>query len=189
MSLPRRRRGGSTRPITIRGSCAPRASRPAVTEEQIIVAAEITVDSPDFGHLEPMVQAAIQELGKLGVDPPQTVLADPGYWHKKQMENVVSAGIQVLIPPDSGLRKGTRPGWDKGLYAFMRRVLATEHGHELYRKRMATIEPVFGQVKFNRGIDRFQRRGRAAVRSEWRLAAATHNLLKLHNHRTAATGA
>ena len=25
------------------------------------------------------------------------------------------------------------------------------------------IEPVFGQTKFNRGIDRFQRRGRAAV--------------------------
>jgi integrase len=26
------------------------------------------------------------------------------------------------------------------------------------------------------------RRGRAAVRSEWRLQAAVHNLLKLHNH-------
>jgi hypothetical protein len=56
-------------------------------------------------------------------------------------------------------------------------------------KRMATVEPVFGQVKLNRGFDRFQRRGRAAVRSEWRLAAATHHLLKLHNHRIAATEA
>ena len=36
MSLPRRRRGGSTRPITIRGSCAPRVSRPgrATTRRQ-----------------------------------------------------------------------------------------------------------------------------------------------------------
>ena len=161
----------------------------AVTENQIIVAAEVTVDSPDFGHLEPMVEAAIEELGKLGADSPETVLADPGYWHKRQMENVVSAGIQVLIPPDSGLRKDTRPGWNKGLYAFMRRVLETEHGQALYLRRMATVEPVFGQVKFNRGFDRFQRRGRAAVRSEWRLAAVTHNLLKLHNHRIAASGA
>ena len=161
----------------------------AVSENQIIIAAEITVDSPDFGHLEPMVQAAVEELGNLGADSPETVLADPGYWHKRQMENVVSRGIQVLIPPDSGLRKGTRPGWDKGLYAFMRRVLQTEHGRALYRQRMATVEPVFGQVKFNRGFDRFKRRGRAAARSEWRLAAATHNLLKLHNHRIAATGA
>jgi len=47
------------------------------------------------------------------------------------------------------------------------------------------VEPVFGQVKFNRGFDRFKRRERAAVRSEWQLAAASHNLLKLHNHRIA----
>jgi hypothetical protein len=41
------------------------------------------------------------------------------------------------------------------------------------------IEPVFGDTKFNRKIDRFQRRGRAACRSEWRLIMATHNLRKL----------
>ncbi len=71
----------------------------------------------------------------------------------------------------------------------MRRVLASELGGQLYRRRSPTIEPVFAQIKFNRKIDRFQRRGRAAVRSEWRLAAATHNLLKLHNHRIATQGA
>ena len=38
---------------------------------------------------------------------------------------LVDRGIQVLVPPDAGLRKGTRPGWDGGLYDFMRRVLAT----------------------------------------------------------------
>jgi Transposase DDE domain len=105
------------------------------------------------------------------------------------MENVVSRGIPVLIPPDSGVRKGTRPGWNKGLHAFMRRLLATDHGRSTYRQRMATVEPVFGQTKFNRRFDRFQRRGRSAVRSEWRLAAATHNLLKLHSHRMAAASA
>ena len=162
----------------------------AVNEDQIIVAAEVTVDSPDFGHLEPMVDAATGELEKIGVtELPEVVVADPGYWHKGQIENVVSRGMPVLIPPDSGLRKGTRPGWNKGLYAFMRQVLATDHGQATYRQRMATVEPVFAQVKFNRGVNRFQRRGRAAVRSEWRLAAATHNLLKLHNHEIAAAGA
>ncbi|MGZ6623628.1 MAG: transposase [Solirubrobacteraceae bacterium] len=155
----------------------------AVNEHQIIIAAEVTIDSPDFGHLEPMVDAATDELEKAGVNElPAVVVADPGYWHKRQMENVVSRGMPVLIPPDSGLRKDARPGWDKGLYAFMRRVLATDHGQAIYRRRMATVEPVFGQMKFNRGFDRFQRRGRSAARSEWRLAAATHNLLKLHNH-------
>ena len=161
----------------------------AVNEHQIIVAAEITIDSPDFGHLEPMVDAVERELAAVGVvESPETVLADPGYWHKQQMENVVSRGMQVLIPPDSGLRTNPRPGWDKGLYAFMRLVLSTELGQALYRRRMATVEPVFGQMKSNRGFDQFQRRGRSAVRSEWRLAAATHNLLKLHKHQIAAAG-
>jgi hypothetical protein len=158
----------------------------AVNEHQIIVAAEVTVDSPDFGHLQPMVEAATSELEQVGLtELPGVVVADPGYWHTKQMEAVVGRGIQVLIPPDSGLREGKRPGWDRGLYAFMRRVLATEQGEVIYRRRMATVEPVFGQIKYNRRFDRFHRRGRVAARSEWRLAAATHNLLKLHQQRIA----
>ncbi len=76
------------------------------------------------------------------------------------MEAVVDRGIQVLISPDAGKRKGARPGWDGGHYAFMRRVLETDQGAELYRKRKAMIEPVFADTKFNRRIDRFLRRGR-----------------------------
>jgi transposase len=161
----------------------------AVNEHQIVVAAEVTVDSPDFGHLEPMVDATRRALASIGTESPAVVVADAGYWHKRQMENVVDRGIQVLIPPDSGLRKSARPGWDGGLYAFMRRVLATDHGKALYRQRQTTVEPVFGQMKFNRRFDRFLRRGRLAVRSEWRLFGASHNLLKLHSHRLAAAGA
>jgi hypothetical protein len=82
------------------------------------------------------------------------------------MENIISDGIHVLVPPDAGLREGARPGWDKGQYAFMRRVLASEAGHELYKHGKATVEPVFAQNKFNRGFRRFQRRGTAAARSE-----------------------
>ena len=61
-----------------------------------------------------------------------------------------AAASQVLIPPDAGKRKGARPGWDGGLYAFMRRVLASDHGAELYAKRQGMIEPVFANTKFNR---------------------------------------
>jgi hypothetical protein len=39
----------------------------AVNENQIIVAAEVTVDSPDFGHPESMVDATIGELERAGV--------------------------------------------------------------------------------------------------------------------------
>jgi transposase len=157
------------------------------TERQIVIAAEVTVDSPDFGHLEPMIAATESELAAAGINAlPEVVLADAGYWHSEQMQQLTGRGTVVLIPPDAGKRKGARPGWDGGLYAFMRRVLASEPGGELYAKRQGMIEPIFAQTKFNRRCDRFQRRGRAACRSEWRLIAATHNLLKLHRHRIAA---
>ncbi len=156
------------------------------TADQIVIAADVTVDSPDFGHLEPMVRAALSELHYARVaDTPGTVLADAGYWHQIQMERLMSDGLPVLIPPDANKRKGERPGWQGGLYAFMRRVLATERGAELYAQRQTMIEPVFGQTKFNRRCDRFLRRGRSACRSEWRLINATHNLLKLWKHTTA----
>ena len=162
----------------------------AVTTGQIIVAAEVTTTPPDFGKLEPVLDAALRDLRQAGVtERPVTVLADAGYWHKQQIERIVADGTQVLVPPDSGLRASARPGWEGGLYAFMRRVLSNEHGRELYAKRKLSIEPVFGQIKANRRIDHFKRRGRGAVRSEWRLIAASHNLLKLHNHWIApATG-
>ena len=37
------------------------------TEGQIVIAAEVTNDSPDFGHLEPMIAAAETELAAAGI--------------------------------------------------------------------------------------------------------------------------
>jgi transposase len=160
-----------------------------VTEQQIVIAAEVNIDPQDFSHLGPMIAAAQRELQAAGIsEQPGVVLADAGYWHFQQMDELAAQGIPVLIPPDSTKRTSPRPGWDGGRFTWMRRLLASDLGRELYSKRHQTIEPVFGQIKYNRRIDRFQRRGRTAVRSEWRLAAMTHNLLKLHQHRIATAG-
>ncbi|HEX5622314.1 MAG TPA: transposase [Solirubrobacteraceae bacterium] len=160
----------------------------AVTNEhQVVLAAEIETVGADFGHLEPMLDAAQRELAGAGVsDTPGVVVADAGYWHGEQMQRIVNRGIEVLIPPDTSRRRTTPRNWDGGHYDFMRRVLATDRGNSLYRQRQPMIEPVFAQMKFNRGLDRFRRRGRGAVRTEWRLITATHNLLKLHRHALAA---
>src|SRR5215203_2675205 len=156
------------------------------TEDQIVIAAEVTVASPDFGHLEPMIRATEHELRRAGIEQQvEIVLADAGYWHQVQMERLLGDGLTVLIPPDAKKRAGARPGWDGGLYSFMRRVLDTDAGGELYAKRQTMIEPIFADTKFNRRIDRFLRRGRSAARSEWRLTNAAHNLLKLWRHTTA----
>jgi transposase len=172
---------------TLRGHLQGYNGQMVTNEQQIVIAAEITNVAPDFGTLEPMVLAALRELDAAGItEKPEVVVADAGYWHQRQMERVIDRGIQVLIPPDAAKRKGARPGWEGGYYAHMRRVLATDYGGGLYERRQAMIEPVFAHVKFNRGILRFMRRGRPAVRSEWRLITATNNLLKLHQHRLAA---
>ena len=60
----------------------------------------------------------------------------------------------------------------------MERKLLTKRGKSLYKLRSQMVEPVFGQIKA-RGCGTFMRRGLEAVRSEWRLICATHNLLKL----------
>ena len=57
--------------------------------------------------------------------------------------------------------------------------LDTPHGQHLYKKRAASVEPVFAQIKHNRKIRSVSRRGIAAADSEWKLITATHNLLKL----------
>src|SRR3712207_8673542 len=86
--------------------------------------------------LEPMVRAAQRELRRVEVGDPNVVLADAGYWHQRQIEAIVSDGIQVLVSPDSSLRRGPRPGWTGGLYDFMRRVLSSADGRALYRRQI-----------------------------------------------------
>jgi len=162
----------------------------AANEHQIVIAAEIEVVSPDFGHLERTLTAARRELEAAGVSElPKVVVADSGYWHTEQMQRLAGEGIPVLIRPDSGLRSTPRPGWTGGIYDFMRNILASEHGQSLYRQRQHLIESLFGSIKHNRGFKQFQRRGRAAVRTEWRLITATHNLSKLHRHHIATAAA
>ena len=160
----------------------------AVNDRQVILAAEVTVDAPDFGHLEPMLDTTLRHLEHHGMtERPAVLLADAGYWHNRQMQAIEDRGIEVLAPPDGNMREGKRPGWDHGLYQRMRDKLTSDRGQKLYAHRKITIEPVFGQIKYNQHTDRFMRRGRAAARSEWRLVTATHNLLKLHSHWIANT--
>ena len=48
-----------------------------------------------------------------------------------------------------------------------------------YALRMATVEPVFGQIKQGRGSRQFLLRGLQKVDGEWSLICTGHNLLKL----------
>ena len=91
-----------------------------VNEQQIVIAAEITADAGDFSHLRPMLdRRAHQSSSRPGSsERPEVVVADAQYWNEQHMDDVTGEhGIPVLIPPDSGKRKGERPGWTGGRYA------------------------------------------------------------------------
>jgi transposase len=158
------------------------------TEQQIVIAAELTTEGVDFAQLNPMVASAERELERAEInEKPGVVLADAGYWSNSHIDSLRQRGMIPIVAPDTTRDKPrkTRLG---GPYDFMRRVIATDQGGGLYSQRQWMIEPVFAQIKANRRIDRFKRRGLAAARSEWRLIAATHNLLKLHRHTLQTAG-
>jgi len=176
-----------SRPVkTPRGFIQGYTAQVVAADGQIIVAADVSVGSPDQGQLTPMVKAAQRELDGAGAGGPQTVLADAGYWRNRDITWLADQGLTVLVPPDAHTRTDPLPGKRGGPYQRMRDRLAAPESAALYRRRMTMIEPIFGHTKHNRRIERFQRRGLAAVRAEWRLIAATHNLRKLHNTATAA---
>jgi hypothetical protein len=104
-------------------------------------------------------------------------------------EVVAHKHIPVPVAPDKNTR-GTPTRWlSSKRAAWMRSVLGSEHGHQRYRKRKQTVEPLFGNTKHNSGVYRFHRRGRTKVRLEWRLLMMNHNLTKAHRHQLAAIGA
>jgi transposase len=176
---------------TARGFIQGYNAQAVTTADQVIIAADVQLGGTDQGLLEPMIAAATDELHAAGIQASiDVVVADAGYWKGQQIEDLWGRGIQALVPPDGHADgKTDNPARVGGLYDYMRRLLASSPGKSLYAQRKQTIEPIFGQTKHNRNIGRFQRRGLAACRAEWRLITATHNLLKYWRIAWAPTGA
>lgn len=78
------------------------------------------------------------------------------------------------------LLRRRRAGDPDPLTTTMIAKLDTPRGRKTYKNRAASIEPVFAQTKYNRGIRTLARRGLTAADSEWKLICATHNLLKVY---------
>lgn len=191
------------------------------TEQQFVLAAEVTNGAHDAPAYAPMVTAAKQNLRVAGeTRRVRRVVADAGYW---SIENVNLQGVESFIAPgrakqlkkiseseqartqilqrvEAGeidtlkaserlgvtrarvnqLLRRRRAGDPDPLTTTMIAKLDTPRGRKTYKKRAASIEPVFAQIKHNRNIRTLCRRGLAAVDSEWKLICATHNLLKVY---------
>ena len=64
----------------------------------------------------------------------------------------------------------------------MKRAIDSPRGRALYGGRFATVEPVFGNLRHNKGLNRFTLRGREKVDTQWKLYCLVHNIEKLAHH-------
>ena len=160
------------------------------TDEQIILAADVTDQENDQGLYHPMMDQA-QENATAVLDEKENKInlgrADAGYCNEADLEKECDHEILMATKKDWKRRKqmreepSPRGRIPKQLSATerMERKLRTRRGSEEYKKRSQTIEPVFGQIKSGRGVASFYGRELVSAKGEWNLICGTHNLLKL----------
>jgi transposase len=160
------------------------------TKDQIILAAEVTQEENDMNQLLPMIDEAQEMLDKIEEEKSiKTISADAGYFSETNVTTAPDDGPDLFIATKKDWKqrkeqateespKGRIPG-ELTVKERMERKLLTEAGKAIYAKRKVIIEPIFGQIKDAQGIRTFLMRGIAAVKGEWKLICASHNLRKL----------
>ena len=149
---------------------------------QVIVAARATNQSSDKQQAAAMMQETIDNVGAV----PREVSADAGYYSAKAVDELYALGVDPFVAPEQTRHGRVVPPAPRGRIPRhlsprdrMRRKLRTRRGRQRYALRMATVEPVFGQIKAGRGFRQFLLRGLEKVNGEWSLICTGHNLLKL----------
>jgi transposase len=64
----------------------------------------------------------------------------------------------------------------------MKQAIDSTQGREIYGGRFATVEPVFGNLRHNKKLNRFTLRGQTKVDTQWKLFCLVHNIEKLAHH-------
>ena len=150
-------------------------------DHQVIVAIGVSNQSSDAVHLLPMLERIQANTGEL----PDALIADAGYCSTANLEACEEKGLNAYIST-SRQQHGKQPRPSRGrppkdldARGRMERKLRSKAGQAVYAMRKTVVEPVFGQIKGARGLDRFRLRGLENVNGEWALMATTHNILKL----------
>ena len=58
----------------------------------------------------------------------------------------------------------------------------TPEGKQQYSRRLAIVEPVFANIRTQKGLDHFTLRGKEKVDIQWTLYAMVHNIEKIANY-------
>jgi transposase len=156
---------------------------------QVIVVAELSDHAPDAEELEPALKQLDENLQQIDAVLPKaaTLSADAGYFSENNVRITEGHGLDPYIAtgrfkhdePQPPAPRGPIPR-DATAKQLMARKLKTKQGVEVYKRRKAIVEPVFGQIGTVQNGRQVLVRGKPAARAQWRFECAIHNLLKLH---------
>lgn len=65
---------------------------------------------------------------------------------------------------------------------WMKKRIDSPLGKQIYEERLAVVEPVFGNIRSNKGLDRFSLRGKEKVNGQWHLYSLVHNIEKISHY-------
>jgi hypothetical protein len=65
---------------------------------------------------------------------------------------------------------------------WMKKRVDSDKGKRIYSHRMSVVEPVFGNLEFNKKLTRFTLRGLKKVNAQWKLFCLVQNIEKLANY-------
>ena len=174
------------------------------SEDELVIAAELTGDPVGCQWFEPMTGQAEQAAALIDAHRPAAsagpgpagqdqdggagdgiglALADAGYCSE---HNLTCPGPDRLIATGKGrdLEKAARdpdsdgPGWGGPAIQAMRERLKTPDGIAAYRQRGHIAGTPHGHIKHNMGIRQLSVRGKPKASAEWKFICAAHNLFK-----------
>jgi len=158
---------------------------------QIILACDVTEATNDKQQAVPVAHATLATLAQAGIALPQDeagtahaipATLDNGYYSEAAAQALEELGFDPYMATGRQQHHAPEAAASHAPATAQERMAAkvrTPDGKAFYARRKVIVEPVFGQIKEDRGFRRFLLRGLAKIRGEWRLVCLTHNLLKL----------
>lgn len=153
------------------------------------VATRLPLYQPDDFTYDPIARTCVCPAGKsLYRTGPQVVIrgyAGAAFRGAKRDCGPCAQRSRCLRTPDRTPTRqvvfftGRAPYLPESHTRQMQRRLDTAEGRAQYGRRFATVEPVFANLRHNKGLARFTLRGRAKVDGQWKLFCLVHNIEKL----------
>jgi transposase len=150
-------------------------------DEQFIITNDVSDNCNDQHELIHMIEKIIKEIGF----KPISIKGDNGYFPELGIAMKLYPEINIFI--DDKNRRKTEIDFKDLIKKYSKEELwnlfklLSKDGENEYKKRMFTVEPVFGNLKENMNIKTFLLRSIWKVKGEFNLMCIGHNLKKISN--------